>query len=112
MTDKVGGEGEGEGEGGGEGKATDKELTELIKAQSARIKELEAESAGFKELQSEVTKLQETMATNKSLSELVAELKNMSVASAGGGEEKVDPLQAAAEAHDMKAYRKLRTTEE
>ncbi len=96
-------------------KAIDKEITELIKAQAARIKELETESAGFKDLQSEVSKLQETLATNQSLGELVTQLKDMSVAGdagGGGGKDEKHPLQAAAEAGNMREYRKLRAAEE
>jgi hypothetical protein len=109
-------DGEGEGEGDDlKPKATDKELTELIRAQAARIKELETESVGFKDLQSEVSKLQEALATNQSMGELVTELKAMSVggnADGGGDSKEPHPLQVAAESGDMKTFRKLRAAGE
>ena len=91
-------------------KASDKELADLIKAQAAEIKRLSDENKGLTGLQEEVTKLQETLGTTKAIGELVAEMKAMAAGNHAQTEEEkaMSDLQKAAEAGDMKKYRKLR----
>ena len=91
--------------------ATTEELASLIKAQAARISELESEATTSKGLKDEVSKLQEALGTQTSLTELVEQLKTMNAADndAPTEQEKVaSELQTAAEAGDMKTFRKLR----
>ncbi len=92
-------------------KASDKEVAELVKAQAERIKQLETEAATHTGLKDEVTKLQEALGTQTSLTELVDQLKTMNAA---GKDEQTEQekamtdLQKAADAGDMKTFRKLR----
>lgn len=93
-------------------KATDKELAELIKSQAARIKELETENANITELKAEVEGLQSTLGTRSSIAELVEQVKIMNadhkVEQQTEQEKAMTKLQKAAEAGDMKAFRKMR----
>lgn len=86
------------------------ELSELIKAQQSRISELEGDAATHQGLQAEVAKLQETLGTQTSLTELVEQLKVMNTGSPGQteAEKHANALQEAADAGDMKTFRKLR----
>ena len=88
--------------------ATDRELAELIQAQSAEIERLSAENKGLHGLQGEVEKLQETLGTTKALGDLVTELRAMAAASTTAARPEVSDLQKAADAGDQKAYRKIR----
>ena len=100
-------------------KASDKEVGDLIKALSARNKELEAENTEYRQnydgLKGEVSKLQETIGTQATMTELVEQLKTMN---AGGKEPMTEQEKAAnellkaAEAGDMKTYRKLREAQQ
>lgn len=91
--------------------ATTDELASLIKAQAKRIGELESEATTSKGLKDEVAKLQETLGTQTSLAELVEQLKTMNASSGQPITEEqkaMTDLQKAADAGNMKAYRKLR----
>ena len=83
-------------------------MTELIRAQATEIERLSAENKGLFGLQGEVEKLQETLGTTKALGELVTELRTMAAGSSTVAQPEVSKLQQAADAGDMKAYRKIR----
>ena len=95
--------------------ASDKEVAELVKAQAERIKQLETEAATHTGLKDEVTKLQEALGTQTSLTELVDQLKTMNAAGNEApteAEKQASALQAAADAGDMKEFRRLRTEQQ
>ena len=104
MTDKT----DDNAEGNTKPKASDKELADLIKAQASEIERLSAENKGLTGLQDEVTKLQETLGTTKALGDLITELKSMATGGSTTKQNEVSDLQKAADAGDMKTYRKLR----
>jgi len=96
-------------------KASDKEVADLIKALSARNKELEDENADYRQnydgLKGEVSKLQETLGTQSSMAELVDQLKTLNAdrkQPMTEQEKAASEILKAAEAGDMKTYRKLR----
>ena len=115
MTDEKTGENVDETVNDGGTPATTEEISALIKSQAERIKQLEAENAGIGELKSQVEELQATLGTQSSLSELVDQLKTLNAAGKGAISEEeraMSDLQKAAEAGDMKTYRKLRTEQQ
>ena len=108
---------EGDPDGGGDNgdPPTTDELTGLIKAQATRISELEAEAETHTGLKAEVTKLQETLGTQTSLTELVEQLKTMNAAGhqpVTEHDRAASELQKAADAGDMKTFRKLRQAQQ
>ena len=92
-------------------KATDKEVAELIKAQAAEIERLKTENAGISELKTQVETLQSTLGTQSSITELIEQVKVMNEdrkQPVTEAEKQASALQAAADAGDMKTFRKLR----
>lgn len=92
-------------------KASDKEVAELIKAQAAEIERLKTENAGIGELKTQVETLQSTLGTQSSITELIEQVKAMNAAGdqpVTEQEKAASELQKAADAGDMKTYRKLR----
>ena len=104
---------------GDDNKSIDKDAAELIKVLSARNKELEEENADYRQnydgLKGEVSKLQETLGTQSSMAELVDQLKTLNAdrkPAQTEQEKAASELQAAADAGDMREFRRLRKAQQ
>lgn len=119
MADENGGGDQGNN-GNGEStdgeKVSNAEIKALLRAQKEEIDRLRTENKNLKlendnksSIEEQVAELQKTLGTTKAMGELVDELKALRAAEGGGsGDNELSDLEKAAEAGDMKSYRKIR----